>query len=155
MQSVSDWKGGITTSQPKAGLQGVSNWKASQATSQIESAKQSISKIESGGNYNAIGKATSKGNKAYGKYQVMYFNIPSWTKEALGKSLTPEQFLKDTKAQEKVFEYKFNQYIKQYGSAENAAKVWFGGVGALTNPNAKDINGKTVAQYANDFKTFS
>src|SRR3990167_9592021 len=136
------------TQQRQAGL-------LARSSDDINSAKAAISKIESGDNYNAIGKATSKGNKAYGKYQVMYFNIPSWTKEALGKSLTPEQFLKDTKAQEKVFEYKFNQYIKQYGSAENAAKVWFGGVGALTNPNAKDINGKTVAQYANDFKTFS
>src|SRR4029077_10169707 len=125
-------------------------WSAPQAND-IERAKRAIAAIESGGNYKAIGRKTKAGNQAYGKYQVMDFNIPSWTKAALGKSLTPQQFLADAAAQEKVFEHKFSQYIQRYGSAENAAKVWFGGPGALTNPTAKDVNGKTVSQYASDF----
>jgi len=46
-------------------------------------AAEAIGQFESGGNYNAIGPATSKGNKAYGKYQVMDFNIPNWSKEVI------------------------------------------------------------------------
>jgi len=122
-------------------------------SSPIELAKQAIAKIESGGNYAAIGPKTVKGQRAYGKYQVMDFNIPLWTKEALGKALTPQQFLKNPTAQEKVFEHRFGSYMKKYGSAEKAAKVWFGGPGALSNPNARDILGTTSQSYADKFSS--
>ncbi len=54
--------------------------------------------IESGNNYSALGPRTESGNQAYGRYQVMDFNIPVWTKEVLGSPLTPQQFLEDRKA---------------------------------------------------------
>lgn len=126
---------------------------AGRPTREIDDAKSRIARNESGGNYRAIGPvANDKGQRAYGKYQVMDFNIPSWTKEALGKSMTPQQFLNDPQAQEKVFEAKFNQYVREYGSAENAAKVWFGGPGALKNPSAMDVLGTTVSEYARKFR---
>jgi hypothetical protein len=121
-----------------------------QVGSDIERAKQTIADIESGGDYGAVGPETGKG-KAYGKYQVMDFNIPSWTAEVLGESLTPEQFLVSPELQDRVFETKFQQFAQQYGGYENAAKVWFGGPGALTNPNAKDVLGTDVNSYANRF----
>ena len=144
MQSFSEWKSMKTLTTNKANLQ---------PRYTIDDAKRAIAGIESsGGNYKAVGPpANEKGNRAYGKYQVMDFNIPSWTKEILGKTLTPQQFLEDTQAQEKVFEAKFNQYALQYGGLENAAKVWFGGPGALTNPNAKDVLGTSVRGYAKSF----
>lgn len=120
-------------------------------------AKAKIANIESGGNYKAKGpiitnkESSYYGDRAYGKYQVMGKNVASWTKEALGKSLTIEQFYNSPEAQEKVFEHKFGSYVKQYGSERNAAKVWFGGAGALTNPNAKDVLGTSVEEYANKF----
>jgi hypothetical protein len=117
----------------------------------LERAKKAIAGIESSGNYAALGVANKAGQRAYGKYQVMDFNIPSWTKAALGKSFTPQQFLADPQAQEKVFEHKFQSYVQQYGSPENAAKVWFGGPGALNNPNAKDVLGTSVSGYAQKF----
>lgn len=89
-----------------------------QATKDIES---------SGGNYSAIGPLTSNGDRAYGAYQVMGANVPSWTQEALGYSLTPDQFLADPAAQDAVFNYKFGQYVDKYGSASDAASVWFSG----------------------------
>jgi len=60
-----------------------------------------IAAKESGGNYRATGD-WNDGDRAYGKYQIMGNNIPSWTQRYLGKSLTPQQFLKREKAQDKV-----------------------------------------------------
>src|ERR1044072_2991924 len=117
---------------------------------EIQRAKQAISGIESGGNYGAIGPSTKYG-RAYGKYQVLETNIPSWTKQALGKTLTPQQFLSDPNAQERVFETIFGGYVSKYGDYTSAAKVWFGGPGALKNPSAKDSLGTSVDQYANRF----
>ena len=117
----------------------------------LDRAKQAIAGIESGGRYDQIGPKTKSGDYAYGKYQIMGRNIPSWTREALGQALTPQQFVSSPEAQESVFEYKFSQYVQKYGGYENAAKVWFGGTGALRNSNASDILGTTVGRYAQLF----
>lgn len=110
-----------------------------------------ISGIESGGRYDAVGPDTGKGQRAYGKYQVMDFNIGPWTQEVFGKPMTPQEFLANPQAQDAVFNHKFGQYVKQYGGPEQAARVWFGGPGGLTNPGAKDVLGTTVDSYAQKF----
>ncbi|TAJ89738.1 hypothetical protein [Reyranella sp.] len=110
-----------------------------------------ISGIESGGRYDAVGPDTGKGQRAYGKYQVMDFNIGPWTQEVFGKPMTPQEFLANPQAQDAVFNHKFGQYVKQYGGPEQAARVWFGGPGGLTNPGAKDVLGTSVDSYAEKF----
>lgn len=87
-----------------------------------------ISEQESGGRYNAVGVWVN-GHRAYGKYQVMDFNIPSWTKKHYGKSLTPQQFLNNPKAQEAVARGVLQGYYNKYG-ARGAASAWYSG-----NPN--------------------
>lgn len=93
--------------------------------------KQGIAGIESAGQsdpYQAVGPVIPKtGDRAIGKYQVMSNNVPSWTKEAIGVSLTPEQFRNSKWAQEKVFEYKFGSYVNKYGNPQDAAHAWFTG----------------------------
>lgn len=92
--------------------------------------RQAISNIESGsreGNYGVIGPPTKNGGRAYGRYQVMDFNIPSWTREVLGREYTPQEFLADPAAQDAVFDAKFGSYIQRYGSPQDAASVWFSG----------------------------
>lgn len=94
--------------------------------------KAGIASAESGGgNYSLIGPMVKKGayagDHAYGKYQVMGRNIPEWTQEALGRPMTPQEFLKDKAAQEKVFEVKFGQLRKKYGNDQDAASAWFSG----------------------------
>lgn len=69
--------------------------------------RSAITGIESGGRYDAIGPRTKSGDRAYGKYQVMGSNLPQWTQAALGKVLTPDQFLADPNAQEAVFSHRF------------------------------------------------
>lgn len=77
---------------------------------------------ESGGNYNAENGDTG----AYGKYQIMPSNWPSWAEEAgIGADAprTPEN-------QEIVARFKLGQYYDKYG-ARGAAIAWYGGEGAL------------------------
>jgi hypothetical protein len=115
-------------------------------------AANAISGIESGGRYDAIGPvANNKGQRAYGKYQVMDFNIPVWTAEVLGKALTPQEFLANPQAQEAVFKTKFGQFRQQYGSDQDAASVWFSGRPLTGNTAGPDVNGTTVAGYVNKF----
>ena len=111
-------------------------------------ATQAIGQYESGGNYRAVGKKTSSGDVAYGKYQIMGANIPSWTREALGYSMTPQQFLNNATAQDKVAEYKINQYMQKYGNVQDVATAWFAGEGAVgKNYQGKDAVGTSVPQY--------
>ena len=108
-----------------------------------------IAGIESGGRYDAVGPETGKG-RAYGKYQVMDFNIGPWTKEVLGQEMTPQQFAASPQAQDAVFNAKFGQYASKYGP-EGAARAWFAGEEGMNDPNRKDILGTTVAQYGQKF----
>lgn len=125
----------------------------------IEKAKVAIAANESAGAKNPYtilsGKPTVRegGRKdyAYGKYQVMGDNIPSWTKQALGYSMTPQQFLANPQAQEKVFEVIFGGYIDKYGSVEDAASVWFTGRPRAEGSNRRDAFGTTGKQYVDKF----
>ena len=114
--------------------------------------RDAIASIESDGSggYAALGPKTKGGDRAYGRYQVMGSNIPQWTKAALGKSMTPEEFLKNPAAQDAVFDHRFGQYVAKYGP-EKAARAWFGGPGSVNNPKAKDVLGTSVAAYGAKF----
>lgn len=108
---------------------------------------QAIGQFETGGNYKALGVVTKSGDRAYGKYQVMGNNIPQWTKEVLGKALTPQQFLNSPEAQDKVAVAKLGAYLKQYGTIEDASSLWFSGRPMAKAGNAKDALGTSVPQY--------
>lgn len=112
----------------------------------------SIGGIESGGKYDAVGPvADAKGSRAYGKYQVMDFNVGPWTQEILGKPMTPQEFLANPQAQDAVFKAKFGEYTQRHGSPQAAARAWFAGEGGMNNPNARDVLGTSVAGYEKKF----
>ena len=98
---------------------------------EVKTALEALSAVESSGRYDALGptivEGMYKGDKAYGKYQVMGKNIPSWTKEAIGISMTPQEFLANPQAQDAVAAYRMQQYHDKHGSWEDAASVWFTG----------------------------
>jgi len=98
-----------------------------------------IRKVESGGNYSVVNSIG-----AVGAYQVMKANIPSWTKRALGHSMTWQQFRASKSAQDAVARYVLGGYYKKYG-AEGAASMWFSG---QPNPGSSASDGgNTVYQY--------
>lgn len=112
-----------------------------------------IASLESAGSggYGAVGPMTRSGNRAYGRYQVMDFNIPNWTRKYVGREMTPDEFLADPRAQDLVFQGEFGSYVNQYGSPEEAASVWFTGRPMSQGAGASDILGTTGAQYVDRF----
>lgn len=116
-------------------------------TQSAESVANAIAQVESGGSYSAVGPTTKNGNNAYGKYQIMDFNIPSWTQEFYGQSLTPEQFLNNPEAQDIVAIGKIQQLLDMYGTPGDVASVWFSGRPLSKSGNSADITGTTVPEY--------
>ncbi len=109
-----------------------------------------IASVESGGKYHLIGPTTRDGDRAHGKYQVMGKNVGPWTREALGREMTPQEFVANPEAQEAVFQHKFGGYVNKYGP-EGAARAWFAGEGGMNDPGRKDVLGTSVAGYAAKF----
>jgi len=114
--------------------------------------RDAIAAIESrgSGDYAALGPKTRTGDQAFGRYQVMGENVPSWTKEALGYSMTPQQFVSDPKAQDAVFDKRFGGYMAQ-GGPQNAASMWFTGKPLAQGANRADVNGVTGNAYVDKF----
>ena len=139
----------ITRATPTGGYAGNVD-RIAAAHRQIESADRQ----NPGGNYQAIGPlithkhpdGTVTTDHAYGAYQVTGQNIPAWTKEVLGQSLTPTQFLGSKEAQDAVYKAKMGQYINQVG-LDGAVHKWLG-------PGPKDnTTGVSQGEYLNRFKT--
>jgi hypothetical protein len=118
--------------------------------SDLDRAANAITSIESGGRYDALGPVTKSGDRAFGRYQVMGENIPSWTEQYAGRRMTPQEFLASQEAQDAVFRGEFGR-LKQKHGPEGAARAWFAGEGGMNNPNARDILGTSVADYSRKF----
>lgn len=113
--------------------------------------RQAISDIESSGNYGALGPLTRNGDRAYGAYQVMGANVPSWTKATLGYSMSPQQFLGNPQAQDAVFNRYFGSYLSKFGNANDAASTWFTGRPLARGAGLADVTGTTGSVYVDRF----
>lgn len=115
--------------------------------------RSAIKSIESDGSggYSALGPVLKNGNQALGAYQVMKSNLPSWSQEALGKTLTPDQFLADPGAQDAIFDKQFGKYLTKYGNPQDAASAWFTGGPLSSGANAKDVLGTSGSVYVDKF----
>ncbi len=98
--------------------------------------------MESGGNYKAVGPATKRGDVALGAFQIMKSNIPTWSKEVLGYSLTPAQFLNDPQAQDAIAHAKMQQYYNESGNHADVVAKWHSGRGYEGNTR-RDVNMST------------
>lgn len=84
---------------------------------------------ESGDNYNSRGILVN-GDRAYGRYQIMGNNIPAWSREVLGRSVSIAEFMSSPALQDKIAQGKLRQYYDKYGP-EGAAAAWYGGEGGV------------------------
>lgn len=114
--------------------------------------RDAIASIESAGSgdYAAVGPTHPKLGRALGRYQVMEANIPQWSREALGREITPEEFLANPDLQDAIFDHKFGGYVEQFGD-KGAAQAWFAGPGGVGKMNRQDSLGTSVADYTQKF----
>lgn len=76
---------------------------------QVTALRRAIIGQESGGNFLAVNP--DSGALGYG--QLMEFNVAPWTQAALGRALTPEEFLYNPEAQIQTIDYKLNEYLQR------------------------------------------
>ena len=130
---------------------------------------QGIAKVESGGYvdpYKAEGDILTsgqyKGDRAYGKYQVMGANINPWLREVGlltgDQEITPEMFMNDPGLQEALVRNKFAEHVRHgiendkspEDIIKSAASVWFsGGYDNYKDPEKAEISdgNNTTANY--------
>ena len=120
-------------------------------TGDIGQYAKAIQANESGGRYDALGPVTKSGDRAHGAYQVMGANIPEWTKAALGRSMTPAEFVADPAAQDAVFAHRFGSYVDKYGNPQDAASAWFTGRPLAQGGNSRDVLGTSGNVYVDKF----
>jgi len=109
----------------------------------------SLTQQESGGNYGALGiwlDMPYGKDRAYGRYQVMGANIPSWTAKYYGKRLTPQQYLASKEAQDTVVRGRLGEYVKKYGY-RGAASAWYSGDASLHNSTRPQPGGPSIKEY--------
>lgn len=121
-----------------------------------ENVAQAVKDIESGGgDYSARGpevkKGMYKGERAMGAYQIMPGNLPQWSKAALGREVTEEEFMADPAIQDAIFIDQMNKAKDKYGSVEDAVSVWFSGRPLSTAGSSSD-GYLTVPEYVGKFQ---
>lgn len=112
-------------------------------TTEEEAVAQAIKDIESsGGDYSARGPVVQTGmyagQRAMGAYQVMPGNLPSWSREALGREVSEEEFMSDRDIQDAIFFHQMRKARERYGTWEDAASVWFTGQPVSRSGNRSD-----------------
>lgn len=123
----------------------------------LEYARDAVSDVESRGRggYSAIGPVVKtgmyKGQRAYGKYQVMEGNIGPWTEKHYGKRLTAKEFLANTEAQDAVVENELMGNWRKHGTIEDAVSIWFSGSPIAQAGKASD-GYLTVPEYLKKFR---
>ena len=101
----------------------------------IDNLRRAIVGKESGGSFSVVNP--DSGALGYG--QVMPANVPSWTKEHYGRSLTPKQFLASKEAQLAVVNGQIGKIVRQQLAAgykadiaiRRAAAIWYSDQGNL------------------------
>lgn len=145
MNVLGSYLGGVSAAKERNALEGyLQNGPEVPYSGDNSGLRGAFSAVESGGRYDAVGPDTGKG-RAYGKYQVMDFNIGPWTEAILGRRMSVEEFLANPQAQDAVFDAKMREYTGKYGTVQDAASMWFSGRPYAGN-NASD-GYLTVPQY--------
>lgn len=80
-------------------------------------------------------------------------NLPSWSKEALGRVVSEQEFLQSPKIQDAIAQHQMGKIYNQYGTLEDVASVWFSGRPVAKAGNAKDVIGTSVPKYVQNIRS--
>lgn len=121
----------------------------------IDRAREVHAQKESGGKYDILGpiipRGAYAGQRPVGRYQVMEGNIGPWTKTALGKEMTPEEFRRDNDAQDTVFNKIWGDNYRKFGNVPDAVSMWASGRPAAEGAKTRDIVfGTSTGAYIDD-----
>ena len=124
---------------------------------------KSIKDIESsGGDYSARGPRIKsgmyKGERAMGAYQVMPSNLPEWSKAAIGRVVSEEEFMSSPAIQDAIFIDQMKKSKAKYGTIEDAVSVWFSGQPVSKSKNASDGYMSApayIAKFQNGYNMYS
>jgi LysM repeat protein len=99
---------------------------SSAGNASVSKLANAIKQVESSGNYQARGPVVTsgqyKGERALGAYQIMPGNLPSWSKEALGRVVSEQEFLSSPKIQDQIAQSRFSKLLETY-SPQDAASI--------------------------------
>jgi Transglycosylase SLT domain len=110
-----------------------------------------IIRQESGGNYRAVNPHSG----ALGIGQVMPANVASWSREALGYSITPQQFLNSPELQDRIIQFKLDQYYREAigrglspdEAVRYVASKWYSGSGDNRNSTRPQNGYPSISAY--------
>jgi len=144
------WEGGFNPEvMQKLGLQSSGGLGALDAQMQAagytpEQRRAAIASIESQGSGDYAARGKELGNdRALGRYQIMQSNLPEWSRQALGREVTADEFMADPKLQDQIFDAIYGGYVSQYGE-RGAASKWF--TGSENEPQRSDVHGKLTGE---------
>jgi hypothetical protein len=117
--------------------------------------RAAIAGNESGGNYSSLGPVVASGQyagqQALGKYGVMPGNLPEWSVAAVGRPVSPQEFLANPQLQDAIFNHQFGSLLQTH-SPQDAASIWLTGKTlAGGGAGAADQLGSTGQAYADKF----
>lgn len=98
---------------------------------QLRRFMRALSGQESGGDPTAVNGRTG----AYGTFQIMPQNWPTWARRA---GVDPRD--RSAAAQERVARRIISDYYQQFGNWRDVAIAWYAGPGAAANPGSRDRN---------------
>jgi hypothetical protein len=138
---------------PRADGSGIAFPSGSSGSDQKIAYRNAIAAIESDGSggYDAVGATNPTLGRALGRYQIMEANLPAWSKRALGREVSVDEFMANSDIQDAIFDDRFGGYVEKYGE-ERAARAWFGGQGNVNSTSGSDAYGRlTIGDYGQDF----
>jgi len=149
-------------------MTGGSSFNQGSSISSLDEFTNSIAGVESGANYGALGPVINnngmyQGQRAMGKYQIMPGNLASvsgnqngWDIQAMGRPVSPAEFMNSPQIQETIARYQINQLYQQYGNWQDVASAWHSGrpLSEATAAGAQDAN-ITTANYVENVMNYA
>jgi hypothetical protein len=80
-------------------------------------------------------------------------NLPEWSKEALGREVTSDEFLANPEIQDAITRHQMQKNLEKYGNPDDVASVWFTGRPVDQAQGAKDVTGTDVNEYVRRFNS--
>jgi hypothetical protein len=97
----------------------------------IDALEQGTIMAESGGNPNAVHPLVKRGQyagqRAIGLLGIMPGNVPGWSREHLGREMTPAELAADEEAQKRIFRGEMQKHLAKGLSPQDASSIWFTG----------------------------